>query len=148
MRDAAFGNVQIAEHFDARDNGGVPLFGDGLHSVLQDTVNAVLHGNFAVARFNVNVTGAALERGEDDRFDQAHDGTDGGVAGEAVTGNSFVGVFVFLGNLQGKRFGGLLEHALGLLGALQEVADLARRGDLDGKFFAQAASGSSSLRST
>jgi len=42
------GNVQIAEHFDARKDGGMPFLGDGLHGVLQYAVDAVLYGHFGV----------------------------------------------------------------------------------------------------
>jgi len=42
--------------------------------VLQDAVNAVFHGDFRVARFDMNVTGAALECSEDDSFDEFYDG--------------------------------------------------------------------------
>jgi hypothetical protein len=136
--DAAFGDVQIAENFDARKNGGVPLFGDGLHGVLEDAVDAVLDGDFGVASFDVDVTGAAFERREDDGFDEADDGADGGVAArEAVAGDGLFALFLFLGNLQSEGFGGLLENALGLLSAFEDVADLAGGGDLDGELFAE-----------
>ena len=148
LRHAALGDIQIAEHFDARENGGVPFLRDRLHGVLQHAVDAVLHGDFGVAGFDVDVRSAALERGEDDGFDQADDGADGGVAGEAITGDRFVAFLFVLGNLQGEGFGGLLEHALGLLGALEQVADLARRGDLDRPASCPSSSGSSSLSRT
>src|SRR5262249_46297878 len=137
LGDAAFGNVEIAQNLDARENGGMPFLGDGLHGVLENAVNAVLHGDFGVARFDVNVAGAALESGEDDGFDEADDRGDGGVAGEAVGGDGFVVLVVVLGNLEREGFGGLLEHALGLLGAFQQVADLTRSSDLVGELFAQ-----------
>ena len=47
-----------------------------------------------------------------------------GIAREAVAGNGLVALFVVLRNLQRKRFGGLLQNALRLLGALQQIADL------------------------
>ena len=138
LRDAAFGDIEIAENFNARENGGVPFLGDGLHGVLEDAVNAVLDGDFGVASFDVNVTSAAFERGENDGFDEANDRADGGVAaGEAVAGDGLFALFFFLGNLQSEGFGGLFENALGLLGAFKNVADLAGGGDFDGELFAQ-----------
>src|SRR6266849_1027844 len=80
LRDAAFGDVQVAENLDAGENGGVPFLGDGLHSVLKDAVNAVLDGYFSIAGLDVNVTGAAFQRSEDDGFDEAHHRADGGIA--------------------------------------------------------------------
>ena len=41
-------------------------------------------GDFGVARFNVNVTGAPLKGREDDGFNEANDRADGGVAGESI----------------------------------------------------------------
>ena len=61
----------------------MPFLGDGLHGVLQYTVNAILHGHFGVAGFDVDVAGAALQRGEDNSFDQFDDGTSGSIASQA-----------------------------------------------------------------
>src|SRR6267154_2395677 len=103
LGNAALGDVQIAEDFNARKDGGMPFLGDRLHGVLQNAVDAVLYGNFRVTGFNVNVTGAALERGKDDGFDETDDRADGGIAaGEAVTGNSLFAFFFFLGHLQSE----------------------------------------------
>ncbi len=76
LRDAAFGDVQIAEDLDARQNRRMPFLGDGLHGVLQHAVNAVLDGDFCVARFDVDVARTPLQRGEDNRFDEAHNRAD------------------------------------------------------------------------
>src|SRR6266849_4611763 len=135
--DAPFGDVQIAENLDAGKNGGVPFLGNGLHGVLKNAVDAVLDGDFGVAGLDVNITGAACERGEDDGFDEANHRADGGIARQAVTGDGLFAFLFFIGDLKGEGFGGLLENALGLLGALQEVADLARRGNLDGQFLSE-----------
>src|SRR6266851_4972705 len=131
LRDAALGNVQVAEHLDARNHRGMPFLGDGLHGVLQHAVDAVLHRYFRVARLDVNVAGAPLERGEDDLFHQADDRTDGAIAREAIAGNRLFALFFFFRHLQGERFGGLFQNALGLLRALEQVADLPRGGHLD-----------------
>ncbi len=138
LRDAALGDVQIAENFYARENGRVPLFRDGLHGVLEDAVDAVLDGDFGVAGFDVDVTGAAFKRGKNDGFDEADDRADGGVAArKAVAGNGLFALFFFLGDLESESFGGLFEDALGLFGALEDVADLASGGDLDGELLAE-----------
>ena len=125
LRDATLGNVQITQHFDAREHRGMPFLGNGLHGVLQHPVDAVFDGDFRVARFDMNVTGAALERGEYDGFHEAHNRARGAIAGQAVAGNSLFALVFFLGSLKSESFGRLLEHALRLLGALQNVADLA-----------------------
>jgi hypothetical protein len=131
LRDAALGDIQFAHHLDAGKDGGVPVLGEGLHGVLQHAVNAVLHDNFGIARFDVNVTGAALEGREDDGVDQADDGAHAGIARELLHGDIFVAVLFLADDLEGEALGGLIEHALGLLGALQQIADLRSGGDFD-----------------
>ena len=42
-----------------------------------------------------------------------------------------------LDHLQGEAFGGLVQHALGLLGALQQIVDLRSGGDFDLQLLAQ-----------
>src|SRR5271157_1849096 len=134
---AALGDVQVAEHLDARDDGGVPFLGDGLHGVLQHAVNAVLHGHFGVTRFNVDVTRAAFQGREDDRFDEPHHWAHRGIARQAVSGNGLFALFFVLGDLQGKGFGSLFQHPLRLLRALQQVADLAGSGDFISQLLAK-----------
>src|SRR5580704_2962037 len=137
LRHAALGDIQVAEHLDTGNHRGVPFLGDRLHGVLQDAVDAVLDGDLRVACFDVNVAGSPLEGGEDNGFHQANDRADRGVAGEAIAGNGLVALFFVFTNLQSERFGSLFQHALRLLGALEQVADLARRGNLDCQFLAQ-----------
>src|SRR5215472_7684395 len=103
------------------------LLGDGLHGMLQNAVDAVLDRNFGVSRFDVNVTGAPLESGEDDRFDEADYGARGGVTRQAIAGNRLFAFLVLLGGLHREGFGGLLEDALRLLGTLQNFRNLSRR---------------------
>src|SRR5579864_4337741 len=64
LRNAAFGDVQITHDFNARKNSGVPFLGDWRHRVLQHAVNPIFYDNFDIARFDVDVTSAAFERGE------------------------------------------------------------------------------------
>ena len=131
LRDAALGNIELAHHLDARKNRGVPVFRQRLHGVLQNAVNAVLHDHFGIARFDVDVARAPLERREDHGVDEANDGAHAGFARELLHGDIFFAVFFVADDLQRESFGGLIEHALRLLGALQQVADLRSGGDLD-----------------
>ncbi len=131
LRNATLGDIELAHDFNARKNGGVPFLGERLHGVLQDAVNAVLHDDFGVARFDVDVTGAAFEGGEDYGVHQAHDGAHAGIARELVHRNIFVAVFFLADYLEREAFGGLIEDALGLLGALQQIVNLRSGGYLD-----------------
>src|SRR5580692_8777049 len=115
----------------------MPLFRDRLHGVLQYAVDAVLDGNFGVAGFDVDVTGAAFEGSEDDCFDQPNNRADGGVARQTVAGDGLFALFLLLGNLESEGLGRLLEDALGLLGALEDVTDLSCGGYLDGQLFSR-----------
>ncbi len=97
----------------------------------ENAVNAVFHDHFGVARFDVDVTGAALESSEDNGVHQANDGAHAGFAGELLHRNVFVAVLFVADDLKSETFGGLVENALGLLGALQQVANLRGRGDFN-----------------
>ena len=129
LRDAALGDVQFAHDLDARKDRGVPFLGDRGHGVLQHAVNAVLDDDFDVRGLDVNVGGAALERREDYGVHEAHDRADAGIARQLLDGDVLFALFVFLDDLQRECLGGLIENALGLLGALQQVADLSGGGD-------------------
>src|SRR5438132_9616221 len=107
----------------------MPFLGDRLHGVLQYAVDAVFDSHFRVTRFDVDVTGAALERREYDGLDEAHHRAGGAIASQAVAGNCLFAFLFFLGSLKSESFRGLLKHALRLLGAFQNVADLARSSD-------------------
>ncbi len=115
----------------------MPFFGDRLHGMLQDAVDAVLNGNFSVARFDVNVTGSPFQCGENDGLHQADYRADGAVSRQAVPGDGLFAFFFLFGNLQGECFGSLLQNALRLLRALQQVADLPGSCYLVGKFLAE-----------
>jgi len=101
--------------------------------VLQDAVNAVFDGDFGVARFDVDVTGAALERREDDSFDEFDDGAGGCIARDAIAGKRFLCFLFDLARLKREGFGGLLENTLRLFRALKKIADLPGCRDLNGK---------------
>ena len=132
LRDAALGDIQLAHHLDARKDGGVPVLGDGRHGVVQHSVDAVLDGYFLVARFDVNVAGAPLQRVEDGGIDQLDDRRDVAIdRGELVDGERLFGVLFIDHHVQREAFGNLFQNALGLLGLLEQVGNLGQRGDLD-----------------
>ena len=137
LRNAALGDIQFAQNLDAREHCGVMFLGDRLHGVLQDTVNAVLHGDFRVLRFDVDVAGAALKGSEDDGLDQANHRAGGAIARQAIAGNGLFAFLFFLGGLQGKGFGSLFENALRLLGSFQKIADLASCRDTNQELLAE-----------
>src|SRR6185437_10075432 len=136
LRNAPLGDIEFAHDFDARENRGMPFLRQRLHGVLQHAVNAVFHRDFGVARFNMDVTGAPLERRKNDSVNQADDGAHTGVAGELVHRNVFVALFV-ADNLERESFCRLIENALGLLRAFQQVADLRGGGNADDQLLAQ-----------
>ena len=138
LRHAALGDIQFAHDLDARNNRGEPVLGNRRHGMNQHAVNPVLDGNFDVPGLDVNVGGAPFERRKDHGVHQANDRADRGILlRQAVGGNVRIGFFILLDHRQREGFGGLVENALGLLGALQEIADLGGRGDLQDQFLAQ-----------
>ena len=72
-----------------------------------------------------------LKRSKNNRFHQAHNGADGGIAREAIAGNRLFALFFVFRNLQCECFGGLLQNTLGLFGALEQIADLPCGGHFD-----------------
>jgi hypothetical protein len=77
-----------------------------------------------VVGFEVNVRGAALERGEDGGVDEADDGRDVVVVGELLDGDVLFGVLLIGEHVEGEALAGLVEHALRLLVLLEQVGDL------------------------
>ena len=73
LRNTALRNIQLAHDLDAGNNGRVMLFADGRHGVSEHAVNAELDQYRAVPGFDVDITGAPLQRGEDGRIDEADD---------------------------------------------------------------------------
>ena len=138
LRDAALGDVELAHHLDARNDGGVPVLGDGRHGVMQHAVNAVLDGHFLIARLDVDVAGAPLERVEDGGVDKLDHRRDGAIGGELVDGESLVLILLIAGHyIQRETFGDLFQHALRLFGFLEQVGNLRKGGDLDLELFLQ-----------
>ena len=81
LRDAPLGDIELAHDLDARNDRRVPVLRDRRHGVVQHAVDAVLDGDFLVARLDVNITGAAFQRAEDRRVDQLDDRRDIAVGG-------------------------------------------------------------------
>ncbi len=124
LRHSPLGNIQLAHDLDAAQNCRVMLAGDGRHSLLQDAVDAVLDMHRVVVSLDVNVRGSPLQSGEDGRVHQANDGADVLFAGQLLDGDILVGVFVAGQHVEGQPFAGLVQHALRLLGLLQQVGNL------------------------
>src|SRR5712664_103001 len=137
LGNTALGDVQLAQYLDARQHGGMPFLGNGLHGVLQHAVDTIFDGHFGVTRFDVDVAGAALESGEDNGLHEAHHRAGGAIASQAIAGDRLVALLFLLGSLKSERLSGLLEHTLRLLGAFQNVADLAGGSDANQKFLSQ-----------
>ena len=115
-------------------------FAIGRHGVVQHAVDAVLDGDFLVARFDVNIAGAPFERVEDGGIHQLDHRRDVGVGGgQLVDGERFVRVLFVADHVQREAFGDFFEHALRLLGLLEQIGDLRERGDLDPQLLAAAA---------
>ena len=138
LRDAALGDIEFAHDLDARNDGGVPVLRDGRHGVVEDAVDAVLDDDFLIARFDVDVAGAAFEGVEDGGVDQLDDRRDVAVdGGEAVDGKRFVGIVFVADDVEREAFGDFFEDALGLLGLLEEVGDLGGGGDFDAELLVE-----------
>ena len=138
LGDAALGDVEFAHDLDAGNDGGVPVFRDGGHGVVEDAVDAVFDDDFLVSGFDVDVAGAAFEGVEDGGVDELDDGGDVAVAGgEFVDGEGFFGIFVVPDDVEREAFSDFFKDALGLLGFFEEVANLGGGGDADAEFFVE-----------
>ena len=127
LRHSALGNVQLAHDLDARQNRRVMLARDGRHRLLQHAVDAVLDMHRIVISLDVNIRGAPFQSGEDGRVHQPDDGADVFFAGQLLDGDILVGVFVAGQHIEGQPLAGFVQHALRLLGFLQQVGDLRER---------------------
>jgi hypothetical protein len=126
---AALGDIELAHDLDAGKDGLVMLARNGRHGGLQHAVDAVLHMQAVVVGLEVNIGSAALERGEDGGVDQPDDRADVFFRGQLLDRDVFVGIVVGRDHVEGQPFGGLVEHALRLLGLLEQVGDLRERRD-------------------
>ena len=102
---------------------------DGRHGRLQHAVDAVLDDDRIVVGLDMNIGGAAFERGEDRGIDQPDDRADVFFAGQLLDRDVFVGVVFASEHIEREPFAGLVEHALRLLRLLQQIGDLRERGD-------------------
>src|SRR5437879_5667252 len=134
---AAFGDIQFAHYLDAGEDGGVPFFGDRRHGMHENPVNPVLHDHFHIARFDVNITSAPLQRGKNNRIHQTHDRADATLLRKPFGEERLFTFVLVLDHLERKRLRGLLEHALRLLGALEQIANLRGRGHLQNQLLSQ-----------
>ena len=138
LRNAALGNVEFRHDLDARNDRRVMFLGDRRHRFGQRAVDAVLHTDFGVARFNVNIAGSPLERREDDRVDQADDRA-GFFLRDLFDRDRFVAALIFTNELQLETFGRLFQHALRGFRLLQQILNFGKRRNLDDQRRGQAA---------
>ncbi len=135
---AALGDIQFRHHLDARNDGGVPVLGNGRHRVMQNAVDAVFDGYFLIAGLDVNIAGAPFERVENGGIDQLDYRRDIRIGrGQAIDGERLVAVFFFAHYIERKALGHFFEHALRLLGLLEQVGDLRERSHPDTQLLPQ-----------
>src|ERR1041385_2645679 len=77
----------------------------------------------------MDITGATLQRGEDRGVNEANDRAVA-FGGEAVNVDGLIAALIFMHYAQCKTFAGVFEHALRLLGFLENFADLYARRNL------------------
>src|ERR1035437_9132754 len=138
LRDALLGDIEFAHDLDARDDGGLPVLGDGRHGVVQHAIDAVLDGHFLIARFDVNIAGAAFQGVEDGGIHQLDDRRDVGIrGGQLVDGEGLIRIAVFGDDVEGEPLGDFLQHALRLLGLLEQFRNLREGGDFDAQLLVE-----------
>src|ERR1035437_5281311 len=76
LRQSFFRDVEMAQNFDAREDGRLKLFQlEGNRSLLQLAVNAVADAKFVLERFEMDVRGAQFNRVFQNLVDEADDGS-------------------------------------------------------------------------
>jgi hypothetical protein len=86
----------------------------------------------------VNVTGAALQCGENRGIDQADDRAGVALRGQLVDRDAFVATGLILAdNVEREALAGILQHALRLFSLLEDLADLALCGNFGDDALAQ-----------
>ena len=130
LRDTALGDIELAHDLYARDDRRVVLLRDRLHSLLQHAIDAVLHEHRIVLSFDVDITCATFQGGEDRRVHEANDRTDVFFRRQTLDGDGLVAGFIFTHDVEGEPLGGLVEHPLRLLRLLENLLDLSQRCDL------------------
>jgi hypothetical protein len=109
---APLGDIQFAHDLDAGKDGGVVFPRDGRHSRLQNAVDAVLDDQRVVIRFQVDVRGAALERGEDGGIHQPDDGADVLFRSKLLDRDVLIGIIFGRDDVKREPFRRLVENAL------------------------------------
>ena len=136
LRDAALGNIELAHDLDTREDGLVMLARNRRHRGLEHTVNAVLHEQRIVVRFDVNIRRAAFEGGEDSRIDETDDRADVFFGRQLLDRDVFVLVLFERDDVEGEALADASSSTRWrLLCLLQKVGDLRhawRRGSLLG----------------
>ena len=133
LRHAALGNIELAHHLDARNDGRMVFLADGRHGVREHAVNTKLDDHRVVPRLDVNVARPPLERGKDRGVHQADDRAHVRARRrrQLVDRDGLVVArFVLADHVEREAFARVFQHALGLLGLLQNVGDLLERRNL------------------
>ena len=95
---------------------------------MKNSASEVLDGHFLVARLDVDVARPPLQRVEDGRVHQFdHRGDVAVGSGQLVDREGFVLIALIRHHVQREAFGDFLQHALRLLGLLQQLGDLRKR---------------------
>src|SRR5579863_4015006 len=94
---ATLGDVQLAHHFDTRNDGRVVLLGYRRHGLREHAIDAELDAHRIVASFNVNIAGSPLQGGEDGGIDKANNRANVALlGGQTIDRNAFFGTaFIF-----------------------------------------------------
>ena len=95
LRHAPFSNVQLGHDLDARNQCLMECEIDRINFLIQRAVDAVLHLNFSVACFDVNVGGTRLHRVVDNRVDQLDDRRHVAVSSEPIKIEDFLALLGF-----------------------------------------------------
>ncbi len=106
------------------------LFADRRHGLREHAIDTELDHHRVVAGLNVNIGSAPLQRGEDRRIDQADNRAGVAGRGQLVDGQRFFDAGGFVLADDGEAFAGFFEHALRLLGLLENVGNLLERRNL------------------
>src|SRR5215472_7519286 len=100
------------------------LFGDGIHGLGEYPVDAELDDHGIVTGFDVNITRAALQGGENRGVDQPDDGTHVPLGSQLVNGDALVAALLLVYYVEGETFTGVFENSLRLFGLFEDLGDL------------------------
>ena len=93
LRQAFFGDVEMAQNFDARNDRGLePLDLRGHRHFLQHAVDAITDAQFVLERFEMNVRGAQFDRVLQDLVDETDDRGVSSAASSRLVSSS--GIFI------------------------------------------------------